>query len=160
MVLIHSLYRRKNSLMKRLLTLAALLALLVSSAAFAGVQDFGKLTVDVAQGWTGTVQDGTVVITKNDNTSQLTISIADAGGATKAQLAEAFAAEFSKSFVSVSKPEADKDGDYSWDMKTANGADSHAILTVEGSEFVLLVITNPTAAPSDLSAMLDSIKQK
>ncbi|MBQ3446379.1 MAG: hypothetical protein IJG37_01890, partial [Synergistaceae bacterium] len=106
--------------MKRSLALAALLALVLSAGAFA--QDFGKFTVDIAPGWTATEQNGTAVITKNDNSAQLTISIADAGGATKQQLAEAFVEEFKKSFKEVSAPVADSDGDYSWDMVTSNGA--------------------------------------
>ena len=153
-------YRRKKLIMKRSLALAAVLALVLSAAAFAGVQDFGKFSIDVASGWTASEQDGVVIITKNDNAAQLTISIADAGGATKAQLAEAFVEEFKKSFAEVSKPEADKDGDYSWDMKTAAGAESHAMLSLEGSDFVLLVMTNVKEAPADFSAMLGSIKQK
>ena len=146
--------------MRRSFALAAVLALVLSSAAFAGVQDFGKFTVDVLQGWTASEQNGTAVITKNDNSAQLTISIEDAGGATKQQLAEAFVEEFSKSFKEVTAPVADSDGDYSWDMVTANGAKSHAMLSLEGSDFVLLVMTNVEAAPDDFTAMLGSIKQK
>lgn len=145
--------------MKRI-ALAAVFAMIFVSAAFAGVQEFAKFSIDVASGWTAADQDGTVIITKNDNTAQLTISISDAGGATKQQLAEAFVAEFKKSFAEVGAPVADSDGDYSWDMKTAAGAESHAMLTVEGSDFVLLVMTNVQAAPDDFTAMLGSIKQK
>ena len=146
--------------MKRSLALAAVLALTLTAAAFAGVQDFSRLTIDVAAGWTASEQQGTVVIKKNDNSAQLTISIAETGGATKTQLAEAFVAEFKKTFADVTSPEADSDGDYSWDMKTENGAESHAMLSAEGGEFMLLVMTNINAAPDDFSAMLDSIKQK
>ena len=146
--------------MKRSLALAAVLALTLTAAAFAGVQDFSRLTIDVAAGWTASEQQGTVVIKKNDNSAQLTISIAETGGATKTQLAEAFVAEFKKTFADVTAPEADSDGDYSWDMKTENGAESHAMLSAEGGEFMLLVMTNINAAPDDFSAMLDSIKQK
>ncbi len=148
--------------MKRSLALAAVLAVVFSAAAFAEVQDFGKFTLDVAQGWTAEKQDDTVIITKNDKAAQLTISIADAGGATKAQLAEAFVNEFKKSgaYTEISKPEADKDGDFSWDMKTTAGAESHAMLSVENGEFILLVMTNVQAAADDFSNMIGSIKQK
>ena len=160
MVLIH--LQEERITMKRSLALAAVLALVLSSAAFAGVQDFGKFTVDVAEGWTASSQQGTAVITKNDNTAQLTISMEDAGGMTKAQLAEAFVAEFKKSgtYTTVSNPEADKDGDYSWDMTTKAGAESHAMLTVEEGHFVLLVMTNVQNAPSDFTKMLGTIKEK
>ncbi len=148
--------------MKRSLALAAVLAVVFSAAAFAGVQDFGKFTINVPDGWTAANQQGTAVITKNDNAAQFTLSIEDAGGMTKAQLAEAFAAEFKKSgaYTEISTPEADKDGDFSWDMKTQAGAESHAMLTVEEGKFILMVMTNVQNAPDDFTAMLDSIKQK
>ena len=38
--------------MKRSVVLALVLALAFSAVAFAGVQDFGKFTVDVPAGWT------------------------------------------------------------------------------------------------------------
>ena len=132
----------------------------LSAAAFAGVQEFAKFTIDVADGWTAVDNQGTAVITKNDNTAQLTISVADAGGATKAQLAEAFVAEFKKTFAEVGTPVADEDGDYSWEMKTTNGAVSEAYLSADGSDFMLFVVTNRQAAPDDISAMLGSIKDK
>ena len=148
--------------MKRSLALAAVLAVVFSSAAFAGVQDFGKFTLDVAEGWTAENQDGTTIITKNDNSAQLTIAINDAGGATKAQLAEAFVDEFKKSgtYSEVGKPAADNDGDFSWDMKTVAGAESKAMLTVEDGQFILFIMTNVQNAPDDFSRMVSSIKQK
>ena len=70
--------------------------------------------------------------------------------------------EFKKSgaYTEISKPEADKDGDFSWDMKTTAGAESHAMLSVENGEFILLVMTNVQAAADDFSNMIGSIKQK
>ncbi len=158
MVLIH--LQEERIIMKRSLALAAVLAVVLSAAAFAGVQEFGKFSINVADGWTAVDNQGTVVITKNDNSAQLTISIADAQGMTKAQLAEAFVAEFKKTFAEVGAPAADKDGDYSWDMKTKAGAESHAMLSAEDGDFILLVMTNVQNAPDDFTAMIDSIKQK
>ena len=148
--------------MKHSLALAAVLAVVFSAAAFAGVQDFGHFTLDVSEGWTASTQGETVIITKNDNSAQLTIAISDAGGATKAQLAEAFVGEFKKSgaYTEIGTPEADKDGDFAWDMKTTAGAESHAMLTVEEGKFILLVMTNVQNAPDDFTNMLGSIKQK
>ena len=146
--------------MKRSLALTAVLVVVLSAAAFAGVQEFAKFTIDVADGWTAVDNQGTAVITKNDNSAQLTISVADSGGATKAQLAEAFVAEFKKTFAEVGTPVADEDGDYSWEMKTTNGAVSEAYLSADGSDFMLFVVTNRQAAADDISAMLGSIKDK
>lgn len=144
--------------MKRSLALVAVLVLVLTAAAFG--QDFGKFTMNIAEGWTGSQNGYTAIASKNDNTASLTVTIAPAEGATKAQLAEAFVSEFRKSFAEVGTPEADKDGDYSWDMKTANGVESHAMLSSDGGDYVLLVMTNVVAAPDDFTAMIGSIKKK
>ena len=159
-VLIH--LQEERIIMKRSLALAAVLAVVLSAAAFAGVQEFGKFSINVADGWTAVDNQGTAVITKNDNTAQLTISVADAQGMTKAQLAEAFVAEFKKSgaYSEITAPVADSDGDYSWDMKTQAGAESHAMLSAEDGDFMLFVMTNVQNAPDDFTAMIGSIKQK
>lgn len=148
--------------MKRSLALAAILAVVFSSAAFAGVQDFGKFTVDVVQGCTAENQDGTAIITKNDSSAQLTIAIADAGGSTKAQLAEAFISEFKKSgtYTKITAPEADSDGSYSWEMTTAEGVVSNAMLAVEDGKCKLVVMTGLDTAGGEMAAMLETIKEK
>lgn len=150
--------RRNDSKMKRSLVLAAVLVVVLTAAAFG--QDFGKFTMNIAEGWTGSQNGPTAIATKNDNTASFTVTVAAMEGATKAQLAEAFAAEFKKSFAEVGTPEADKDGDYSWDMKTANGVESHALLSSDGGDYVLMVMTNVAAAPDDFTAMIGSIEKK
>ncbi len=142
--------------MKRL---AVLLVAVLATAAFAGVQDFGKFTVDVADGWTATQNGPTAVITKNDNTAALSITVSPAE-APIADLAKAFAAEFSKSFATVSTPEADSDGDYSWDMVNAAGVNTHAMLHVEDGDYILITMTGVEAAGDEISAMLGSVKDK
>ena len=47
--------------MKRLLIALTLVAVF-AAASFAGVQDFGKFTVDVPEGWTATQNGETVAI--------------------------------------------------------------------------------------------------
>ena len=68
--------------------------------------------------------------------------------------------KFTISVAEVGTPLADEDGDYSWEMKTTNGAVSEAYLSNNGSDFMLLMITNRKAAPNDISAMVDSIHKK
>ena len=60
--------------MKKLL-LALTLVAVFAAASFAGVQDFGKFTIDVPEGWTATQDGETVGIVKNDNSAALSISV-------------------------------------------------------------------------------------
>ncbi|MBQ6001282.1 MAG: hypothetical protein IJL18_00340, partial [Synergistaceae bacterium] len=79
--------------MKRSLALAAVLVVVLSAAAFAGVQEFAKFTIDVADGWTATENQGTIIISKSDNTVKLSISvasIAETGVQTKPEVMELF----------------------------------------------------------------------
>lgn len=145
--------------MKRSLVLALVFALVLAGSAMAKVQDFGKFTVDVIEGWTANRQANTVTINKNDNTCGWSVTIADASGLTTAQLAEAFAAEFKKSFATVSTPVADKDGDYSWDMET-NGVNTHAMLHSEDGEFMLITTTAVEKGADEISTMIGSINVK
>ena len=144
--------------MKRTIVLAAVLALVLSAAAFA--QDFGAFTMDVAAGWTATQDGPTVGVTKNDNTASMSITIMPAEGNNAATFAEAFVAEFKKSFAKVGTPEAQADGSYSWEMSTADGVKSNVMLGVEDDKCKLVVITGLENAPEEIAAMMESIKEK
>ena len=139
--------------MKRL-ALSALVLALTAACAFGGVQDFGRFTIDVPAGWTATQDDSTVGIVKNDNTASLSITIDSTEGTPLKDIAE----EFSKAF-SGTKPEADSDGDYSFEFNQ-NGVNSHCIITSEEGEYALLVLTGLENAPDDMSAILGSFKMK
>ncbi|MBQ3446381.1 MAG: hypothetical protein IJG37_01900 [Synergistaceae bacterium] len=145
--------------MKRSMLLA-MLAVFAASAALAGVQDFGKFTVDVPAGWTGTFQNPTAVITKNDNTAALTITIAPTEGLSRKEIADAFVAECRKSYPTVGTPEADNDGDYTWEMTNANGVKSSVLLTGDNEEYCAFVMTGLDVAGDEISAMLGSVKDK
>ena len=139
--------------MKRL-ALSALVLALTAACAFGGVQDFGRFTIDVPAGWTATQDDSTVGIVKNDNTASLSITIDSTEGTPLKDIAE----EFSKAF-SGTKPEADSDGDYSFEFNQ-NGVNSHCIITSEEGEYALLVMTGVENAPDDMQAILGSFKMK
>ena len=145
--------------MKRLLAVLALTALLASSA-FAATHDFGAFTVDVLDGWTASQDGPTAIITKNDNTASLTITLADTEGASLGDLANAFVEEFKKTFTSVSAPAKDAEGDYTFEMVNANGVKSSALLTGDDAQYCLFVMTGIEAAGDEISAMLGSVKDK
>ena len=144
--------------MKRLMALAAVLALVLSTAAFA--QDFGKFSMNVADGWTATEEAPTVIVTKNDKTSSFSVTIMPAEGNTAETFANAFVEEFKKSFATVGTPEKDAEGGYSWDMTAADGVQSKAMLAVENGSCKLVVMTNLEAGAEDIGNMLESIVEK
>lgn len=144
--------------MKRTLALAAVLALVLTAAAFA--QDFGAFTMDIPAGWTASQNGPTAIVAKDDKTASLSVTIMPAEGNSAKTFAEAFAEEFKKSFATVTTPEADSDGTYSWDMVTAEGVKSYAMLAVEDGKCKLTVMTALENAPEDIAAMLESIKEK
>ena len=145
--------------MKRLV-LAAIAVALSAAMAFAGVQDFGKFTVDVAPGWTATQDGASAVIMKNDNTASLTITVSPAEGASAKDLALAFAEQAKASYPTVGTPEVDDDGDYTWTMTNANGVENHAILRVDDGDFMLITMAGLDTAGEEISAMLGSVQDK
>lgn len=144
--------------MKRSLVLAAVLAFVLTSAAFA--YDFGTFTMDVADGWTPSVDGPTAVVAKNDNTASLSVTVMPAEGASAKEFATAFVEEFKKSFKEVTEPAEDSDGSLAWEMTNANGVKSNAMLAVEDDKCKLVVMTGLEAGGDDIVKMLESIKEK
>jgi len=147
--------------MKRLLFALTLVAVF-AAVSFAAVQDFGVFTMDVPEGWTASQQGPTAIVTKNDNTASLTITVAETQGYSAADLSAAFVENFKNSgnFASVGTPEADSDGDYSWVMTNNQGVESKAVLSVADKNYILFVATGMANAPEDFGTMLGSVKEK
>ena len=139
--------------MKRLV-LAAVLALALTTAAFAGVQDFGNFTVDVPAGWTAEQDGETVGIVKNDNTASMSITVDATEGATIKELADAFV-----DALNGRNLKADG-GNYTFEMTNANGVDSKAFLSGEGGKYALIVVTGLENAPDEISAIINSLQEK
>ena len=141
--------------MKRALILAVLFSFAASFAAFGAVQDFGAFTLDVPDGWSAQQQGPTAIVTKGDNSAQISVAILDPQGASREDFAKAFVDEFKKTFAEVGTPEADEDGDYSWDMKTEAGAESHAMLgKTDSGKYGLIVITGQDEALGDIAGSI------
>ena len=147
--------------MKRLLIALTLVAVF-AAVSFAAVKDFGKFTVDVPDNWTASQDGPTAVIVKNDNTASLTITFAPTEGAGLGDIAKAFTDSFKGNglFKSVSEPEKDEDGDYTFSMVNNQDVESKALLTGDDSNYCLFVMTGIEAAADEISAMLDSVKDK
>lgn len=140
-------------MLKKLTSALALLALcLMAGTAMAGVMSFAKFKITVPDGWTAT-QDGTTVgIVANDNSAAISITIDGADGASAKDLAAAFSKE-----MKGTKPKRDKDGDYEFTCKNANGIESDVFVSVDNDEFMLTMVTGEHP---QLRKILNSIKYK
>ena len=134
--------------MKKLF-LALTLVAVFAGASFAGVQDFGKFTIDVAEGWTAEQDGETVGIVKNDNSASMSISV---------DSLKEIADEFVKALNGRNLTFAD--GTYRFEMTNANGVDSKAVLSGDDKNYALFVITGAENAPDEISKMLDSVVEK
>lgn len=151
--------------MKRLLV-AVLLVALFATVSFAGVQDFGKFTMDIADGWTAAQSGPTAVITKNDNSVQLAITLSETGGYSLKDIAAALVGEFEKQnyYESITTPKADADGDYSFKAIAPNGVNVQVMLTGDEDEYLAILMTGPddvvAANRPEMGAMISSMQGK
>ena len=140
--------------MKRLAVLAAVVAVFSAAMAFGAVQDFGKFTVDVPAGWTAEQDGETVGIVKNDNTASMSISYDSLDGASLKEAADAFVEALNGKGLA-------QDGDvYTFTMTNANGVESKCFLSGDDKNYGLIVVTGAENAPEEVSAIMDSIKDK
>ena len=127
--------------MKRLFVLSVLAVLFAASCAFGAVQDFGRFTLDIPEGWTAKQDGSTVAVTKNDNTAAMSVTFDSAGGASLEELAGEFVKQLN---ASEAKPTGD--GDYTFTFRNQNGVDSNCLLSGGDGMFILIVMTgNDTA---------------
>ena len=144
--------------MKRLVFALALV--LATSSAFGEVRDFGTYTVDVPDGWEVRQENSTVLLSNKEKTAAMTITSEASNGRTAQELAESLSGGFRTAFAKISTPQADSEGNYHWDMHSANGLDTRAKLSVKGERYLLLTISNIASAPSEFAAILRSIREK
>ncbi len=136
------------------LSLALVFALLISVSAFAGVQEFGSLVIDVPAGWTAT-QDGTTVgIVKNDSSASMSVTLETNEGVSIHDLATAYAKE-----LNGTEPTQIKGGTFDGDW-TFNFGNSEALISGDDKNYILIVVTGADNAASELTAMMDSIAIK
>lgn len=139
--------------MKRLAVLSVLVVLFTAACAFGAVQDFGKFTLDVPEGWSASQDGSTAVITKNDNSAVISMTLESTGGASLEELAAAFAKE-----LNASDPKPTGDGDYTFTFKNQHGVDSNCLLSGGGGMYILIVMTGDDVA--GMTAIRDTFALK
>ena len=109
--------------MKRLLLLAAILVLALSSSASCEVHDFGRFTMDVPEGWTTGQKNATRFVTRNDNMAQVTFTMADTDGKSLNEIADMLIKAYKENgFTDITKLVKDSEGYYTFSAENPYGA--------------------------------------
>ena len=138
--------------MKRLAVLSVMAVLFTAACAFGAVQDFGKFTLDIPSGWTGSQDGSTVAVVKDDSSSAMSITFDSAEGASLEELAAAFAKE-----LNATSPAATGDGDYTFSFNQ-NGVESKCLLSGGEGMYILVVMTGDDTA--GMAAIMDTFAFK
>lgn len=122
----------------------------ISTSAFAAVQDFGDLSVDVPAGWAAVKTGSTVAITAVDNSAALTITLEENDGTAMEAIADAFLAQ-----LNGVDPELDEDGTFTFSFVNANGIECNVVLTGDEDFYFMLILMGEH---DDMEAIIDSIE--
>ena len=121
---------------KRIGVVFALGAVLVFSAtAFAALQEFKDLAIEVPDGWTGHQDGDTVAVIANDKSASLSITL----GKTEGKDAKTLAKEFAQA-LKGSEPVFEDDV-YTFTFKGESQVESKAIISTDDGQYMLLVMT-------------------
>ena len=140
--------------MKRILGLVVVFAALFATAAFG--EQFGDLSIEVADGWTASQEGSTVAIIKDDNTASLSITLESADGASLEELANAFAQKLGGSAPQL-MTEGVFEGDYSFEFTNANGVKCDALISGGDTHYLLIIVAGGENVQDEVIAMISSI---
>ncbi len=121
-------------IMKRIVALSALLVVLVSSAAFGAVKDFGKFTVNVPKGWKVNHDGSRVTLTKGRMIME--IALESLGGKSLDDVAEEIAEQYGSDDMEDIE-------DYYTFTYTEDGVESFGRVSSPKKGMYLLVLITP-----------------
>jgi hypothetical protein len=131
-------------------TLALLALGLMASVAFAGVVTFSKFKINVPDGWGASEEGPTVILTANDNSAAISLTVAATEGMALKDLAAAFSKE-----LNGSAPQYDSENDnYQFTFKKGE-VESNAMITVDGKEYCLVAITGDNPKVQEILGSLE-----
>ncbi|MBQ7593910.1 MAG: hypothetical protein IJU48_06105 [Synergistaceae bacterium] len=149
--------------MKRLFTLSALLALLLSSAAFGIVQDFGNFTLDIPQDWTAELFEEdtepgnyTLNIEKNDQSSLMSFTYGKTDGYSIEDLLE----DWINMEGGASKPKRTSDGYYIYIHKNDDGPKTTTYIRSESDGKMYVAVDMIGKDVQTMTAIRDSFALK
>lgn len=135
----------------------AAVMILSASCAFGAVQDFGRYTVDVIDGWMAVPQGDTVYFVKNDNSASWSVMFGEVPGGASV---EQYARDVMKQLKGSNFGDNGK-GTYNFTFKNPNGQNTHAVIaSLGGNEFMQWGITGEEKAGAEINRLINSMTPK
>ena len=131
-----------------------MISLLLISQAYAELQKFDRVSVNVPNAWNAEQKENTIILKSNSSEASMEISFAKIGDEELSDVVEKLYIE--REGVDL---EQDDDGDYSFSFKDSSGAESIALITGTDNYYLLVSMTgfeNESIQP-DLESILESI---
>ena len=129
-----------------------IMAMLITSCAYADVHEFKYFSLDVPDGWTSEETGAVVQVKADDDSGSLVIMTDIPEGKSLADIATNFALEFNGTM-----PEKDDEGNYTFEF---NNGRSQAIVTGD-EEFYMIIVGNGIENNGEvLGAILESLEMK
>ena len=136
--------------MKRLILCVILL--MISSAAYADVEEFRYFSLNVPENWTATESGDVVSVSANDKTGSLTITSGKPDGESMSAVALRFSQE-----LNGTKPESDDEGNYTFEF---NNGVSQAMIIGDEDFYMLIIATGFVSNAETLGEILESLEIK
>ena len=138
----------------RKLLLSVIMLLVIIHSAYADVQKFGNIIVDVPSGWEGSLQGSTLVVKSKTKSASLAIAFNSMGNANLTDIAERLYIQMGGENL-----EQDEDGDYSFTFKNLAGTDSIALVGGADGYYIVVSITGfqDESVHEDMERIIDSL---
>ena len=131
-----------------------ILILTLAGTAYAKPEAFGNFRAEIPSGWTGELQNTTLVIKHKSKTASVAVAFNQMGGAELSDIVERLYIQMEGRDL-----EQDEDGDYNFIFVNSAGVESIALIT--GADGYYLVISmsgfDNESLSSDFEKILDSI---
>lgn len=136
--------------MRRLILCVTML--MITTCAFADIEEFRYFSLDVPMGWTAEEDGAVVTVTADDKSGSLSITMGNPESRDIGELARSFSAE-----LNGTTPEKDDEGNYSFEF---NNGVSQATIAGDEDFFMLIIGTGFVNNAETLGRILDSLEMK
>lgn len=137
--------------MKRLAVFAVML--LLTTGAYADIQEFRYFSLDVPEDWSVSEEGAAVTVTAPDKSASLSITADDPKGKTIAELAE----EYSRELKGTAPAKDEEDEAYSFEF---NNGVSYAVIDGDEEIYLLIIGTGVERNADILGEILESLEMK
>lgn len=131
-----------------------ILILTLTGASFANIEAFGNFRADIPSGWSGELQNTTLVIKHDSKPASLAVAFNEMGEANLSDIVERLYIQMEGRDL-----EQDDDGDYNFFFTNAAGKESIALITAEDGYYLIISMSgfDDESLTSDFEKILDSI---